>query len=329
MLSVFRKTIRAWRHDHAGQLGAATAYYTVFSIAPFLILIIALAGLLLDPSTAEEEIFGQLRSFLGEAGVEPVRDMVRAAQASDQTPLAAILGVIFLLYGASSLMVALQHAMNQIWDVEPNPKHSGWAIILSKRLFSLAMILTFSFLFLVSLIVTAMVGYIVGELASYAPILAFSLPLSSFILSFAFTTALFALMYKYLPDISIPWRAIWPGALLASLLFTLGKFLLGFYLGQRDFTATYGVAGSVVLLLLWINYSSQILYFGAEFTEQYAAEKKIKVIPSKFAIFTDTHGRVIRTKPSLFQKLKIVLRVLLFESKMGFKLWRWKRHRKR
>ena len=204
--------------------------------------------------------------------------------------LAAILGFAILIFAASTLLNALQDALNFIWKVEPNKDASHIVLFLIKRVLSLGMILCVGFLLLVSLVVSALIAYVLDILAAQGAPVQTVLPLVDVLLSLGIHATLFALLFKVLPDIKITWADVWPGAFLAAALFTIGKILLGYYLGRQNFTATYGIAGSVIVLLVWVYYSAQILFFGAEFTKVYSRYEPPPPVPRPYAHFTDEAG---------------------------------------
>lgn len=324
MYTILRNSFQAWKRDNAAQLGAATAYYAVFSLAPFLVLVIAVSSLLIDAAVVQGEIESQLRSIFGEAATDAIHAIILSSQQSSKTGLAALLSVFILFLGASGLMIALQNAMNSIWRVELSPHNHALVRILFKRFFSIGMVLAIGFLFLVSLIVTAGVSFAVTFFTDLVPLLKIGIPLLNMIVSFSFVTLLLAVLYKFLPDIRIRWRDVFPGALVAALLFSIGKFAFGYYLGHRDVTSTYGVAGTIILLLLWVNYSSQILYFGAEFVREYVLQHGSPVRPREYARFIHTSDATIvsRKSTTVLMKAGVISRFLLFEGGTLWSLWK-------
>ncbi len=282
---VLRESFLGWRRDRCAQMAAATAYYTVFAMAPLAILLISVAGLILEANDARRAVFTQARSLLGPDGELAVRGMVDASQASPHTPLAAAIGIVILVIGASGLMAALQDALNHIWNVGHRHGASAIRLFVLKRVLSLGMILTIGFLLIVSLFASTAMSLTFSALPLQGPGMNILLPATDAILSLAFITVLFALLFKYLPDVVVPWRDVWVGASVTASLFTIGKLLLGVYLGQKDFTATYGVAGSIVLLLVWVNYSSQILFLGVEITKASTQSRGVAVPPREYAKF--------------------------------------------
>lgn len=327
---LLKSSFREWKEDNAGQMGAATAYYTLFSLAPFLVLVIYIASVFLERSTAKEEIYAQLQAYIGAGGVESVRSIVDATMTTPESGWAALLSVFLLLLGASGLIAALQRAMNTIWNVRVDPERNTLLVLLAKRIFSIGLVFSLSFLLLVSLVATTAVNVITEEFVELVPLLSIGVPLLNFLLSFALVTVLFAILYKYVPDVLVPWRAVWPGAALASILFSIGQMLLSYYLSKTDLTASYGAAASFIILLLWVNFSAQILYFGAEFVRQYAGAA-FTVSPRHYAMEGPEKGVVvIKKRPATwFTKAKITSRIVRFEAKSAWKLWKFKKRWKK
>jgi membrane protein len=269
-IAFLREVVAEWQRDAALSLGAALAYYTLFAMAPLLVLVIAIAGLALGRAAAQGEIVAQMAGLMGPDGARMVEDMiVRASRpASGITATVASLGTMAL--GASGVFGQLQSALNQIFDAPPPPGGDGLRGIMRRRLAHFGMIVAIGFLLLVSLVLSAALAAVHEWLAARMPVVAVALPVLNFVVSFAVVTGLFALIYKVLPDVRLAWRDVWLGAAGTALLFTIGKSVIGLYLGRAGTTSVYGAAGSLVLVLLWIYYSSQILFLGAEFTDVYS-----------------------------------------------------------
>ena len=267
---ILKKAGSDWMEDQAPSLGAALAYYTVFSLAPLLIIAIAIAGLVFGQEAAQGQIFDQLRGLLGEASGKAMQDMVQSANAKPATGVfATLIGVVTLLFGASGVFGQLQTSLNAIWDVEPKPGR-GILGFVQDRILSFGFILVVGFLLLVSLLLTAAVALVSQWFGGMFPGMETLAQILNFVLSLALITLLFAMIFKFLPDAKIAWHDVWVGAFITALLFTVGKFALGLYLGKSGVDSSYGAAGSLIVLLLWVYYSSQILFFGAEFTQVYA-----------------------------------------------------------
>ena len=270
--------------DQAPTLGAALAYYTVFSLAPLLIIAIAIAGLVFGQEAARGQIFDQLRGLLGDASGKAMQDMVQNANQKPATGIiAALIGVVTLLFGASGVFGQLQTSLNAIWGVQPKPGR-GILGLVQDRILSFGFILVVGFLLLVSLLLTAgmaLVSSWIGGLMPGSETLAYTL---NIVLSLSMITLLFATIFKFLPDAKIAWHDVWIGAFLTAVLFTVGKFALGLYIGKSGVASSYGAAGSLIVLLLWVYYSSQILFFGAEFTQVYANRFGSRVAPADNAV---------------------------------------------
>ena len=276
--------------DQASTLGAALAYYTVFSLAPLLIIAIAMAGLVFGQEAAQGQIFEQLRGLLGEASAKAMQDMVQDANAKPATGVVAtLIGVVTLLFGASGVFGQLQTSLNAIWDVEPKPGR-GILGLVRDRILSFGFILVVGFLLLVSLLLTAAVALVAQWFGGMLPAMETLAQILNFVVSLAVITLLFAMIFKFLPDAKIAWHDVWIGAFITALLFTVGKLALGLYLGKSGVGSSYGAAGSLIVLLLWVYYSSQILFFGAEFTQVYANRFGSHVAPADNAVSVPNHA---------------------------------------
>ena len=280
---LLKETFAEWNTDKASRLAAALAYYAIFSLAPLLIIAIAIAGAVFGEEAAKGEIVEQLQGLVGREGAQFIQIAIENASKPNQGTIASIISVVVLLFGASGLFAQLQDALNTIWEVQPKPGR-GLVGILRDRFLSFLMVLGVGFLLIVSLILSAALGAFVDYFGNFLPGISFLLQFANFIISFAITTVLFGLIYKVLPDVEITWSDVWIGAMITSLLFSFGRFLLGMYLGNSSFSSTYGAAGSVVILLAWVNYAAQILFFGAEFTQVYARKYGSRIVPAKNAV---------------------------------------------
>ncbi len=267
---IVARSVSAWLAHNASSMGAALAFYTLFSIAPILVIALAVASYVFGAHTAEIELLSQLRELTGNAGADALRSLLASAQFNDKKGLAAVVGVITLLIGATSVFGELQHALDVIWDSPSRAKHAAWWELIRTRLLSFGMVLGVGFLLLVSLIASALLAAFDGWLKSRVAALTGVLPLLDAVVSFAMTVVLFAMIYKYVPRATIAWRDVWIGAAVTAFLFAVGKALIGLYLGKSSFSGAYGAAGSLVVLLLWIYYSAQIFLLGAEFTRAFA-----------------------------------------------------------
>ncbi len=261
---------REWSDDKASRLGAALAYYTVFSIAPLLLITIAIVGFVFGDEAASGGIQGQIGGIVGEQGAEAIQSMIAGAnEEKGQGIFATIISSLLLLFGASGVFVQLKDAMNTVWDVPEKESSGGIMGFIKDRFLSFGLVLGVGFILLASLVISTILsafGTYIGGSGALGPLL----QILNIVVSFAVVTTLFAMIFKFLPDIELPWRDVWLGAALTAILFTLGKFALGLYLAKSSMASTYGAAGSFVVLLVWIYYSAQIVFFGAELTQVYS-----------------------------------------------------------
>ncbi len=283
IFSVLKETFSEWNTDKASRLAAALSYYTIFSLAPLLIIVIAIAGAVFGEEAARGEIVGQIQGLVGKEGAQFIQTAIENASQPKTGTIASIISVVVLLFGASGLFAQLQDALNTIWEVQPKPGR-GLVGMIRDRFLSFSMVLGVGFLLLVSLVMSAALAAVVNYFGNIIPGIGFLLQTANFILSFAITTLLFGLIYKVLPDVKIGWSDVWIGAIITSLLFSIGRFLLGMYLGNSGFGSTYGAAGSLVIILAWVYYAAQILFFGAEFTQVYARRFGSQIVPAKNAM---------------------------------------------
>lgn len=268
-VNLFRQAFTEFGDDKAQRLGAALAFYTIFSLAPLLLIAIAIAGMVFGREAAQGQIFGELRGVFGPQAAAGVQEMVKSAAKPKSGTIATVVGIVTLLFGAAGVFGQLKEALNTIWNVEPR-KTSGIMVILKDRFLSFAMVLGTGFLLLVSLVIDSVVaaaGHFVGSRLPGGEALWQGVQL---VVSLGVVTLLFALIFRFLPDVRPAWRDVWLGAAFTAVLFVIGKFALGLYLGKSALGSIYGAAGSLVVLLLWVYYSAQILFFGAELTQVYA-----------------------------------------------------------
>jgi membrane protein len=266
LVGLMRDSVEAWMDHKASSLGAALAYYTLFSIAPILIIAVAIAGYVFGAKVAEQHVLQQMQGLIGESGATAVQTLLFSAEQSQKKGLAAAIGVITLLIGASSVFGELQNTLDHIWQTPPRAEVKAWWRVVRARLLSFGLILGVGFLLLVSLLASTALAAVGAWLGSFMPQWAIILPIIDLVLSVGMSTVLFALIFKYVPREQIAWSDVWIGGVVTAGLFTLGKFLIGLYLGRSSLSSAYGAAGSVMILLLWIYYSAQIFLLGAEFT---------------------------------------------------------------
>jgi membrane protein len=268
--SVLSKAANAWMDDHAQSMGAALSYYTIFSIAPLLLIAISVAGLVFGQDAAQGAVVDQLQGLIGQAGAEGVQGLLRNVSRPAEGMLATATGVVVLAIGATSVFAELQDDLNRIWQVPARKKVSSWWAFLRTRILSIGMIFAMGFLLLVSLAASAafdaFAAWSTSSFGGWAT-LAHGI---NFVVSFVLTTALFAMIYRFMPQATIEWRDVGIGALVTAFLFSIGKYLIGLYIGKSALASGFGAAGSLAVLLAWVYYSAQIFLFGAEFTWAYA-----------------------------------------------------------
>jgi membrane protein len=270
--------------DKCPKLGAALSFYTIFSIAPVIVISIAVAALIFGQEAARGEVIEQIQSMVGYEGAKVIQTALRNAHYSAQSFVTIITGFVTLIIGSTVVFVELQDSLNIIWKVKPKPERNIFKGLLRDRLQSFAMVVATGLLLLISLVISALISSINNYISmSLFNIPKFILDISDIAISLIITFILFMMIFKILPDVHIRWKHVWMGALVTSVLFILGKYLIGLYLGTSSLGSTYGAAGSLVLFLLWIYYSAQILFLGAEFTQVYANKFGEGILPtSKF-----------------------------------------------
>ena len=280
---LFKTTFKEWNQKDPFRQSAVIAYYSIFSIPGLLVLIITITGYFFGKNAVNQNIIAQISSTMGADTAAQIGEMLAKAGQSKSTVWGSIIGVTILLVGATGVFVELQKTLNIIWQVKTVPQ-KGILPILKARLFSFGLILAIAFLFLISLVIStalaAMSDWIKGDAED---LIAIVFNVLNFIFSLAVISILFALMFKILPDAKIQWKHVWLGSVITGLLFTIGKTALAFYFGKAHPASAYGAAGSVILILLWVSYSSMIMFFGAEFTATYAKMYSGKVPPSEIA----------------------------------------------
>lgn len=269
LVSLGKETYSRWSDHNAPRLGASVAFYSILSFAPLLVLITGVIGLVFGHENAHGALVNEARQVIGDRGAETVQSLLKNADKPVSGIFASVIAFITLLFGASGVFTELEAALNIMWDA-PKQTSSGFMGMIKERLFSFGMVLTVGFLLLVSLMLSAGLAYVGHAFGQAVPLPAFVLQIINFVVSLAVVSALFALMFKYVPNVKIAWKDVIVGAIGTALLFTIGKFLLGIYLGKASVGSTYGAAGSLVAVVVWIYYSAQIFFFGAEFTRVYS-----------------------------------------------------------
>ena len=279
---ILKLSYQEWKEDRASRLSAALAYYTIFSLAPLLLIVIAVTGLFWQQQAVQEQLLNQIQGLVGAEGARFISDLLTGASNPAKGITATIFGIITLIFGALGVFNELHNSLNIIWNVkEEETKGFLQAVkkIVVDRFLSFTMILGIGFLLLVSLVISTGLSAVQTTLGNAFPLSELIWQIINLVISIGVITVLFALIYKVLPDAEIAWRDVWLGGFVTALLFSLGKFVIGIYLGNSAVGSSFGAAGSLVVLLLWIYYSAQILFFGAEFTQVYANNYGSKIVP--------------------------------------------------
>jgi membrane protein len=299
---LLRQTFSDWSEDKVPQLGAALAFYTALSIAPLLVIVLAVVGYFYGDSAAvQKEMNAQMQSMVGSEGAQALSDMVESANKPTQGIVATVLSVITLVFGASGVFGQLQSSLNTIWEVEPKPNRGLWGMI-RDRFLSIAMVMGMAFLLLVSLILSAALSQVDKLFAGLPDSMEWLAQALHFGVSLVVVTLLFAMMFRLLPDVKMAWSDVWLGAIVTALLFTIGKFAIGLYLGHSSMASSYGVAGSFVVLLVWVYYSAQIVFFGAELTQVYANNYGSRIVPAENAQPLTAEARAQQGRPRRYQR---------------------------
>ncbi|PJJ68057.1 YihY/virulence factor BrkB family protein [Chryseobacterium geocarposphaerae] len=280
---VLKETFAAWNSSSASTDSASLAYYAIFSIPGLLIIIIWIAGHFLGEEAIRGEISNQISGLMGTDAAKSIENMIAGALIDKQNIFMKIVGVGSLVFGSTTLFFQLQHSLNTLWDVEAAPKKAILKFLLD-RANSLGMILILGFLLMITMILSSLISIFNKFITQYFGLETYMLvELINFTVGFGVVMLLFALLFKVLPDVEISWKSVWAGALLTTILFTLGKFLLSLYFGTAKPTSAFGTAGTVILIMMWINYSCMLVFFGAEFTKVYTYRKGYRIVPSKHA----------------------------------------------
>ena len=296
---LLKETFTKWNEREPFNNSIIIAYYTIFSLPGLLVIIINVAGYFYDKKEVTSEITGQVEAMVGGDTASDVQAIIDKASETKGTVISSILGIATLLFGATGVFYQLQQILNKMWEVKPKPKQKILKLI-RDRVFSFGLILAVGFLLLVSLVISAGLSAVSEWVSGYiSESLTFLFRVADFVVSLGVVTMLFASIYKFLPDAKISWRDVWIGALMTSVLFIIAKFALGLYFGKSDPGSTYGAAGSIILIMLWVSYAGIILLFGAEFTQVYANRYGKKVQPTDTAVSTageEDNGAIVNKK---------------------------------
>jgi membrane protein len=269
VLPLLKDAYAGWTKHQVSKLGASLAYYAILSLAPLVIVVISIAAFVFGSEAARQELLTQVQGLVGPSGAEMIGTMISNAQKPATGIVATVLGMVMLLFGASGVFTELHDSLNKIWEADQQPSHGFWGVI-RERFVSFGMVLGIGFLLLVSLLLSTGLAAIGKIMSQSLPLPAFGLQAANLVLSLFVITLLFAAIYRFLPSERLPWNDLWIGSFVTAILFVMGKYLVGVYLGRASVGSAYGAAGSLVVLLVWIYYAAQLFFGGAEFTRAYA-----------------------------------------------------------
>lgn len=293
---MLKETFTRWQEDRAPTLAAALAYYTIFSIAPLLLIAIVIAGVVFGEAAVRGQIVEQVSGLVGPEAATIIEDAVENASKPAASIPATIIGVVMLLLGASGIFGQLRGALNTIWKTDPKAKR-GIMTMVREQLASFMMVAGIGALLLISLMASAVLNAVGDYLSAMLPFVGTIMPLIDFLVSFSIITVLFAAIYRILPDTKIAWSDVWPGAIFTAFLFVIGKLLIGIYLGKVSVGSPYGAAGGLIVALVWVYYSAQLFLFGAEFTRLYADKYGSRSTPEKRAELAKAEGKPVEPPP--------------------------------
>jgi membrane protein len=283
-ITILKEAFMGFSNDNAMKFSAALAYYTVFSLAPLLMLLISLTSVFFGREAIQGQLFSEINGLIGNQAAKQLQDIIKNLEMSGKTTMSVIIGSVTLIIGASSIFSEIQDSINIIWRVKPKPG-SGWKKFIKNRLLSYSLIIVLGFLLVVSLIINGALLAMSNTLKGYFPDITVILFNSlNVIVSFIVITALFSVIFKVLPDVKIDWKHVRIGAFFTACLFMIGRFLIGIYIEKTSAGSAYGAAGSLIVILVWVYYTSVILYFGAEFTQAYLNFTKAKIKPEDYAV---------------------------------------------
>ncbi|MVZ64440.1 YihY family inner membrane protein [Sphingobacterium sp. DK4209] len=286
--NILKNSVMGFMNEDSLKYSASLAYYTIFSLGPILVLMISLAGIFLGEEAIKGKVFTELNGIVGASAARQIQEVIKNLELSGKSNMALIISIVTLIIGATTVFGDIQNSINKIWHVRAKPK-KGWLKIITDRLLSSSLVIGLGFLLVVTLVVNGVILTLTDRLLRYFPdMTVFVMDAINFLLSFGITFVLFAVIFKVLPDVNIKWRTVRAGALFTAILFIFGRLLIGLYLQNSDTETTYGAAGSIVLILLWVYYTAAILYFGAVFTREYATYKGVSIEPSEFAVHVET-----------------------------------------
>jgi len=283
--SLVKETYRDWVDDEPFDQSAIVAYYSIFSLPALLIIIVTVAGIAFGQKAVQNQIGNQIGGMIGPDSAKDVQNMIANSYQQGNSGIALVIGIATLLFGATGVFIALQKSLNRIWEVKANPDKSGIKTLIRARAISFGVILAIGFLLLISLVITAALTALSDWVEARMPdFILYVFYVINFLVTLAIIALLFAILFRFLPDVHIEWKSVWTGAVITALLFVIGKFALALYFGKAEPGSTYGAAGSIILILLWVFYSCLIMFFGAEFTQVYARRYGYEIEPSENAI---------------------------------------------
>lgn len=288
---ILKAAFNGFMDDRALKLSASLAYYTIFSLGPLLLLLISLAGVFFGQEAIQGKVFKEINGMVGNDAAMQIQDIIKNLRLSGKSTISVIIGAVTLIIGATTVFGEIQDSINMIWKVKAKPK-KGWVKLIKDRLLSSSLIITLGFLLLVSLVVNGVLMALSDNLKTYLPditVLVFSI--INAVISFIVISVLFGVIFKVLPDAKIAWKDVRSGAIFTTVLFMIGRLIIGIYIESSGTSSTYGAAGSLIVILLWVYYTAAILYFGAEFTRAYADFKGVKIEPAEFAVYVEVKER--------------------------------------
>jgi membrane protein len=298
LFPLLKESYKEWNDDEPWRQSAVVAYYAIFSLPALLIIVVTLAGQIFGQDAVQGRIANEVSAAVGQEAAESIQTMIENAYTQKNSVMATIVGIATLIFGSTGVFYQLQQSLNKVWEVEPD-KDAGFKKLLKDRASSFGIILVIGFLLLISLLLSTALSVLSDYISNFLPdFTVYVFFVVEVLVSFGIVTLLFAMIFKFLPDVDIEWRSVWIGAMVTSGLFVLGKYLLSIYFGAANPASAYGTAGSVILILLWVSYSCLVLFFGAEFTQVYARTYRHKIQPSGHAKKSDRFdkkiGRAIR-----------------------------------
>lgn len=286
-ITMLKSTFTIFMDAKGLKFSASLAYYTVFSLAPLLVLTISLAALFFGQEAAEGKVFEEINGLVGANAAAQIQEIIKNVQLKEDNTWALIVGIGTLLLGATTVFGDMQHSINKIWEIKPKPKR-GWVKMIKDRLLSSSLVLSLGFLLIVSLIINGLLMVFMDYVKRmFSDLAAYVSAAIDLVINFAVVSTLFGVIFKFLPDVKIQWKDVKAGALFTAVLFLIGRFLIGFYIQTTGTESTYGTAASVIVLLLWIYYTAAILYMGASFTRAYAEYKGDRIAPADFAVHVE------------------------------------------